>query len=330
MTLDTLSNNEIQSHLQDDLSRRTFICIEPSTTSTNDDAKELIRSYYARPSENSEELSADGQKLLFFDSHNDTRKNIIPILEEPGRRAYAAIVAEKQTKGHGRRGRSFISPDTGLYMSLVINTRSLSISSSEQCSLTEITCRAAVAAAKAIEKSLKAVAHSNHEANVKAKNVSIKWVNDVCINGKKVCGILTERPVQQGNLAVVGIGINVYKPQNGFSETLKNKATYILENRQKDFKNYLVGGFLNNFDSIVSMSHTDALNQYTAKLELLNKPILVIEPNGNHYEATAKSIQDDYSLVVETGTNRKIVLYDGEVSIRPNKAKSGSAQRGEL
>ena len=117
---------------------------------------------------------------------------------------YTAIVAQEQTHGRGTHGRSFFSPpDTGLYMSIVLRPDE---------SVTDalfITTAAAAACAEAIESIFEAKAE-------------IKWVNDIYVDGKKVCGILTEgllRPDGSGiEYAVLGIGINVYKPRQDFPE----------------------------------------------------------------------------------------------------------------
>ena len=116
------------------------------------------------------------------------------------------VISEEQTKGRGRMGRSFYSPgNTGIYMSILLRPK---ISAYESLSIT--TC-AAVAVAEAIEM------NSN-------KKAEIKWVNDIFVNNKKVCGILTEASLdlENGGLryAILGIGINVFAPRKAFLMTL--------------------------------------------------------------------------------------------------------------
>ena len=120
-----------------------------------------------------------------------------------GQKEGFTVLAGEQTGGRGRTGRSFYSPaDTGIYMSLLLRP--------ENCSpavAVKFTTMAAVAACRAIEK-------------VSQKKAQIKWVNDVYIEDKKVCGILTEGAVslEKGSLeyVILGVGINVYPPRGGF------------------------------------------------------------------------------------------------------------------
>ena len=123
---------------------------------------------------------------------------------------WKVMIAEEQTAGRGRMGRSFESPEgTGIYLSILMKPH---IPAEKAV---RITTAAAVAACRAIEECT-------------AETPSIKWVNDVYVRGKKVCGILTEGSADPAtgllNWAVMGIGFNVYKPQNGFSDAIKDVA----------------------------------------------------------------------------------------------------------
>ena len=120
------------------------------------------------------------------------------------------LVAEEQTAGRGRLGRSFYSPaGTGVYFSLVLRP---AFSAAESSLIT--TC-AAVAAAGAMEE-------------ISGHPTQIKWVNDIYTAGRKVCGILTEAAIdmESGGLqyAVLGIGINLLKPENDFPEEYRRRS----------------------------------------------------------------------------------------------------------
>ncbi|MBQ8596435.1 MAG: biotin--[Lachnospiraceae bacterium] len=120
------------------------------------------------------------------------------------------LLAEYQTGGRGRKGRSFYSPKgTGLYMSLLLHPGA---PAGEVHMLTTL---AAAAVAKALEK-------------VSQKETRIKWVNDILVDGKKVVGILTETAgtLTDGcfDYVIVGIGINVYEPVGGFPEEIRDVA----------------------------------------------------------------------------------------------------------
>ena len=149
-----------------------------------------------------------------------------------GEKEGLVVIANEQTKGKGRLGRTFYSPsDTGIYMSLLIRP-----DKSPEKSLI-ITSAAAISVCKAIRT----------VAGVKA---SIKWVNDIVIDNKKVCGILTEGKVDADNnkldYAVVGIGINITYPKEGFPEDIADIATSLKDNHDEDIKNKLIAKILDN------------------------------------------------------------------------------------
>ena len=121
------------------------------------------------------------------------------------------IIANGQTEGRGRRGRSFYSPvDTGIYLSILLRPKEIATNE-----LTNLTSMAAVAACETIEE-------------VSGQTPGIKWVNDIYIDGRKVSGILTEASISMENgsveYVVVGIGFNVYLPEDGFSGEIKDIA----------------------------------------------------------------------------------------------------------
>ena len=131
-------------------------------------------------------------------------------LAEQGGAEGMVLLAQEQTQGKGRLGRTFFSPKgTGLYMSVLLRPR---FSAEEALS---ITTAAAVAVAEAVDQ-------------VTGQHARIKWVNDVYLRGRKVCGILTEAAVdfESGGLqyAVLGMGINIREPEGGFSPELAQVA----------------------------------------------------------------------------------------------------------
>lgn len=140
-------------------------------------------------------------------------------------------VAQCQSGGKGRRGRSFYSPkDSGLYLSILLHPKKTA-----QESL-EITAAAAVAVCGAIEQ-------------VCGVSLGIKWVNDLYLGEKKVCGILTEAVTdfETGDIefVVVGIGLNLYPPQGGFPKHLEDVAGSILKTGQRTDRNRLAGEIVN-------------------------------------------------------------------------------------
>ena len=143
------------------------------------------------------------------------------------------LIALSQTAGRGRFTRSFFSPeDSGIYMSILIRPRI----SAENAAL--ITTAAAVAVAEAAE-------------NLSGRKAGIKWVNDVLIDGKKICGILTEASlnIESGALdyAVLGIGLNAYEPKCGFPQEIKNIAGAIFRKKKDGLRSKLAAAVLENF-----------------------------------------------------------------------------------
>ena len=142
------------------------------------------------------------------------------------------LISRSQTKGKGRLGRSFFSPDsTGIYMSLLLRPKC----KAEETTL--ITTAAAVAVCRSLEKA--------------GVNPQIKWVNDIFVNDKKVCGILAEAGFNAGtpcpDYVVLGVGINMYPPESDFPEDLKQIAGAVLSDVIQDCCNKFIAEFVNSF-----------------------------------------------------------------------------------
>lgn len=214
------------------------------------------------------------------------------------------IIANMQTAGRGRIGRTFHSPsDTGIYMSILLRPTELIPQDA-----VKITTLAAVCACEAIE-------------NVSGKSASIKWVNDIFMDGLKVCGILTEAAMslESGNLdyVVLGIGLNAYEPEGGFPEDIKGIAGSIFDKRTLDAKNKLIAMFLDKF---IEGYKTNKLNSYVSKYKeksfVIGLDVNVISPLSTR-PAKAIDIDDECRLVVEFEDGSIEHLASGEISIRP-------------
>ena len=212
------------------------------------------------------------------------------------------IIASSQTAGRGRKGRSFISPDgTGIYMSLLLRPP-LHISEA-----TIITAAAASATAIAIE-------------TLTTHTPKIKWVNDIIIDGKKVCGILTEASIdaKSGNIdyAILGIGINVYTPTEGFEKEIQDIAGSIYEHPQEDLKNRLVASILAEFMSYYSnLDKRFFLDDYTTRSCVIGREINVISAYCIK-KATAVDIDKNCRLGVKYPNGSTEYLSSGEISIK--------------
>lgn len=217
-----------------------------------------------------------------------------------------AVVAGAQTRGKGRTGRSFYSPaDTGIYLSLLLRPKDCG-----PAQAVKFTTMAAVAACEAIEK----VSH---------RSPQIKWVNDIYIDGNKVSGILTEASVslENGSLEYVllGIGINVYPPEKGFPQELRETAGSVFQERKSDGKNQLTAGFLNRLMEIYTKEETgEYAEEYRKRSMVLGKRIQILTPEGEK-GARALEIDKDCRLLVEYEDGNRELLRAGEIRIRPEK-----------
>ncbi len=214
------------------------------------------------------------------------------------------VIAEEQTEGRGRLGRSFYSPaGTGIYLSMLLRPDL----APEDAVL--LTTTAAVAVAEAIEE-------------VSNQPAKIKWVNDVYLDGKKVCGILTEASFapKTGELAyiVLGIGINVFEPTGGFPADIRDTAAAVFpaDTKVEAARNRLIAAILNKFCIYYKDLRNPALiTAYKQFSFVLGKKIMVHSPLGS-FPAMALDIDSSGHLLVRFADGREEYLDSGEISIR--------------
>lgn len=212
------------------------------------------------------------------------------------------VIARAQTAGRGRQGKSFASPKgTGLYMSLILRPPFPSDPGM-------VTTAAAVAVSLAIE-------------DISGRKPGIKWVNDVYLNGKKVCGILTEAGgIKDGapTYIVLGIGINLTEPDEGFPEELSGIAGAVFPRGAKADVTEAARAVLKRFSELrTDMLTGGHVNAYREMSFLPGMMIDIVRPDGN-IPARVIEVDEECRLVVET--SRGIIrLSSGEVSIRIQK-----------
>ncbi|WP_339225013.1 biotin--[acetyl-CoA-carboxylase] ligase [Paenibacillus sp. FSL H8-0332] len=249
-------------------------------------------------------LDARGHKLRLevFKSVASTNE-LVKALASGGEAEGKVILSEEQTAGRGRKGRPFFSPaGTGIYMSILLRPR---LSAADA---TLLTTSAAVAVALAIE-------------SVSGLSTQIKWVNDVFMNGKKVCGILTEASLSLESewldYAVLGIGINVTLPSGGFPAELSEVATSIYEagNPQGDLRNRLTAEVLNRFMGYYEqLKERLFLPEYRQRMMSLGETVMVVKEHQEQ-AATAVDIDNDCRLKVRYPNGDEEYLSSGEVRI---------------
>ena len=211
-----------------------------------------------------------GQEIEYFES-TDSTNNRIRSFAENGRKEGLLAVAEEQTGGKGRWGRNWVSPkETGIWISLLLRPQI------EPQKASMVTILAALALVKAIKRTIDL-------------DVQIKWPNDVIINGKKVCGILTEMSAELEAIhyIIVGIGINANTEQ--FDEEIMDRATSIyLESGKKIKRAKLIAEFCQEFEQLYE---------------------IFIE------RGDLENVKEEYESVEDDKGTRETV-FSGEVSVR--------------
>jgi len=253
--------------------------------------------------ESSEAVEQNVVKKVIYHEKTDSTNNLAKQAAEDGEESGTLFVAESQTGGRGRRGRTWVSPvGSGIWMTLLLRPQ---IKPSAASMLTIVS---AMAVASAIN-------------DMVEKKCYIKWPNDIVMGNHKICGILTEMSAETDwtNYVVIGIGINVNITQ--FDEEIKQSASSILlETGQRIKRSAVIVKFIKHFSKLYAefMKTYDLsalVEAYNAMLINCGRQVR-IEENTSSYTAVAQGIDDKGRLIVvkEDGSQTKIVA--GEVSVR--------------
>ncbi len=224
-------------------------------------------------------------------------------LASGGKDEWTVVMANSQNMGRGRLGRSFFSPEgSGLYMSVILRPKITPADAQL------ITVAAAVAVSRAIEK-------------VFSRRAGIKWVNDLILDGKKICGILTESALdpKSGMLeyAVLGIGINLFAPKEKMPDELKDIVGFVCDSectasKKQQLTEEILRIFKQYYDGLTERSY---LEEYRDRSVLKNTPVTVIKGDKRR-NALAHGIDESFRLEVEYADGTQESLSGGEVSIR--------------
>lgn len=209
------------------------------------------------------------------------------------------IVANRQTAGRGRRGRSFYSPaQDGVYMSIIFRSQNRP----EQALL--LTIMAGVAVCRTIEQLTEA-------------RPRIKWVNDIFIGDKKVCGILSEAvsDFESGSIAavVVGIGVNLRVDGEQLPASLRPVIGAIASSQLT--RNRLIGAVANELFALAANGEDSSLLAAYKERSLVLGRTIEFEQNGRLLQGVAEDINERGNLVVRLTGGEQIVLPAGEISI---------------
>ncbi|KGM96133.1 biotin--acetyl-CoA-carboxylase ligase [Clostridium novyi A str. 4552] len=244
-----------------------------------------------------------GKDIRYYntiDSSNTKAKE----LGAAGAKEGTVVISEEQTGGRGRLGRTWVSPKfKGIWMSIILRP---DIEPMEASKITQI--------------GAAAVCISINELGLKS---AIKWPNDIVLNSKKVCGILTEMSgeLNKINYIVMGVGINVNIESDDFPGDIKNIATSIkIESGSKVKRKELVGKIFNNFEIlydefIKSGTIKKSINICKENSALIGKQVKIIKRSDEVF-AKAIGLTEDGELIVEYNDGKVDKIVSGEVSVR--------------
>lgn len=245
-----------------------------------------------------------GELIHHFDTVESTN-TLAKTMAAQGAPQGTVILADHQTGGRGRRGRSFHSPaGSGIYMSVILRPNC------PADKLMHLTCAAAVAMCCAVE-------------NATGHRPGIKWTNDLVFGKRKIAGILTELMFDgSGNVscAVVGIGINCTQSAGDFPEEIRDIAASLemVTGRPVD-RAAVAAQMILAMDNITRMRHDnkdEILDAYRKDCVTIGMDISLIRADGEVRYGKALDISSEGALIVDFGDGIPIAVNSGEVSVR--------------
>lgn len=262
-------------------------------------------------------LSAEGIKIFLNPKYNENYIRVYKTIDSTNQEAKkilmdddiphgTVLLSEEQTAGRGRFQRKFFSPSNkGIYMSVILRPNI------ELSKAIHITTSAAVSVCRAIE-------------NLTNKRPKIKWVNDIFLDEKKICGILTEATgnFESGRVenVVVGIGINFKTKEADFPYDIKDVAGSIFEGEEPNItRNQLVAEILNELLYMCdNLEDKSIMQEYKVLSFVLGKKVSFLK-NNRLNKAKAVDISDEGALVVQYENGDLDYLNSGEISVKTCK-----------
>jgi len=244
-----------------------------------------------------------GQGPIFHFRETDNTNNQAKALAYEGAPEGALVIAEEQSQGRGRRGRTWFSPaGQGIYATVIL--RSL-IPLSEAPKLTLLT---AVAAADALESQT-------------GLPIRIKWPNDILVNGRKLAGILTEIGTEMDavDFAVIGLGLNVNIPQASFPSDLRSPATSVLIEKGQPFPRIrLLQAWLGALETYYSLFRQGDFDVILSRWKILTDIVgsrIAVDLPGRRYTGEVQEVDENGVLILKEpgGTFQRI--FSGDISL---------------
>ena len=220
-----------------------------------------------------------------IDSTNDEAKRIEGIED------FHIFISEKQTKGRGRHGKKWSSPNSGnIYMTISTNQNTSQISPVSLIS--GLVCK------KAIDKL------------IRKPSIMLKWPNDILFNDKKIGGILVETEINKENIkTIIGIGINlnINKEESWWGDLSK----FALESKRNELINLILAEFLNIFDN----SYDNWVDDWKKSCMHINKEIEIFDGEHLQKKAIFKDIDAQGNAVIESNEGEEVIAT-GQISIK--------------
>lgn len=273
------------------ISRRGYRIIENADVITYEEIKKYLETKFI------------GRNIIHYDTIDSTNLQAKKLASTSNIKDGTIITSEEQSKGKGRLGRIWESPKgTGIWFSIILKPNI------SPMNVANITLLGAAAVNLALS-----------DLNINSK---IKWPNDVLLNSKKICGILTEMSAEldEINYIVMGIGINVNMNENDFSEDLIKKATSLKIECKKDFsRKEILGKILNYFedmyiDYVENNSLERCINICRNNSIIIGKEVYIKE-RGQNNKVKVIDINSEGHLIVEREDASIDEIISGEVSI---------------
>jgi BirA family biotin operon repressor/biotin-[acetyl-CoA-carboxylase] ligase len=233
----------------------------------------------------------------------DSTNRRAKLLAEQGAPEGTLIVADTQSGGRGRRGRTWFSPaHTGIYTSLILRP-SIPPGEAPRCAL------------------LTSVAVAESLLNGSGVRGTIKWPNDILVKGKKIAGILVEigTELDMVEYMIVGVGLNVNTPPDDFPPEIRDRATSILAETGMAVRRVdVLCEFLKQFEKYYEMftdgRFNDILDQWKAFEDVIGRTIRV-DSAGTAYSGTAAEIDPDGALLVRDSHGRLHRVFSGDITV---------------
>jgi BirA family biotin operon repressor/biotin-[acetyl-CoA-carboxylase] ligase len=239
-----------------------------------------------------------GYEALLFDQVTSTNE-VAKTIAENSQKKNLVIIARTQTRGHGRRGRQWVSPKGGIWLSLLLRP------TMAKKGLTRLTLITASAVASAIEQTL-------------GLRTEVKWPNDLLIGGKKMCGVLVETSIKAdvARYVIIGIGINTNVDIRFFPTCLRESITTLKHELGREIDNRtlilnVLSGFEERYEHLRLGRWEDLRLEWMSRAEFLGKQVRVTS-FADIVTGAALDIDDSGALLIrmENGSVRKLVAGD--------------------